>query len=147
MDLYADEAISGTSAQKRPDFQRLLADCRRGKVDKVLVKSISRFARNTRDCLEAIRELRSIGVGVYFEEQNIDTANMSGELLTSVFAAIAQKESESISSHMRWSYQVRMKGGTFLPASVPFGYMIRDKRIVVDEERAGIVRQIGRAHV
>ena len=142
VDLYADEAISGTSAQKRPDFQRLLADCRRGKVDKVLVKSISRFARNTRDCLEAIRELRSIGVGVYFEEQNIDTANMSGELLTSVFAAIAQKESESISSHMRWSYQVRMKGGTFLPASVPFGYMIRDKRIVVDEERAGIVRQI-----
>lgn len=142
VDLYADEAISGTSAQKRPDFQRLLADCRRGKVDKVLVKSISRFARNTRDCLEAIRELRSIGVGVYFEEQNIDTANMSGELLTSVFAAIAQKESESISSHMRWSYQARMKGGTFLPSSVPFGYAIRERQIVVDEERAGIVRQI-----
>ena len=142
VDLYADEGISGTSAEKRPDFQRLLSDCRRGRIDKVLVKSISRFARNTRDCLETIRELKSIGVGVYFEEQNIDTSKMTGELLTAVFAAIAQKESESISSHMRWSYQVRMKSGTFLPAAVPFGYVLRDKQIVVDEERAEIVRGI-----
>ena len=67
VDLYADEGISGTSAEKRADFQRLLSDCRRGRVDKVLVKSVSRFARNTRDCLKAIRELKSIGVGVCFE--------------------------------------------------------------------------------
>ena len=142
VDLYADEGISGTSAEKRPDFQRLLSDCRRGRVDKVLVKSVSRFARNTRDCLETVRELKSIGVGVYFEEQRIDTSKMSGELLTSVFAAMAQKESENISAHMRWSYQARMKGGTFLPASVPFGYVIQDKKIVIDEERAEIVRRI-----
>jgi len=142
VDLYADEGRSGTSAEKRPDFQRLLSDCRRGRVDKILVKSISRFARNTRDCLETVRELKSIGVGVCFEEQNIDTSRMSGELLTSLFAAIAQKESESISANMRWSYQQRMKSGTFLPAAVPFGYVIRDKRIVVNEERAGIVRRI-----
>ena len=141
-DLYADEGISGTSAEKRPDFQRLLSDCRRGRVDKVLVKSISRFARNTKDCLETVRELKSIGVGVCFEEQHIDTSNMSGELLTTVFSTIAQKESESISAHMRWSYQARMKGGTFLPAAVPFGYVIQDKQIVVDEERAGIVHRI-----
>ena len=82
VDLYADEGISGTSAEKRSDFQRLLSDCRRGRVDKVLVKSVSRFARNTRDCLETVRELKSIGVGVCFEEQHIDTSNMSGELLT-----------------------------------------------------------------
>ena len=142
VDLYADEGISGTSAEKRPDFQRLLSDCRRGRVDKVLVKSVSRFARNTRDCLETVRELKSIGVGVCFEEQHIDTSNMSGELLTAVFAAMSQKESENISAHMRWSYQVRMKGGTFLPSAVPFGYVIQDKKIVIDEERAGIVRAI-----
>lgn len=112
-DIYADEGITGTSAQKRPDFQRLLSDCRKGRVDKILVKSISRFARNTTECLETIRELKAIGVGVCFEEQGIDTSDMSGELLTAVFAAIAQKESESISGNMRWSYQQRMKSGTY----------------------------------
>ena len=142
VDLYADEGISGTSAEKRPDFQRLLADCRRGRVDKILTKSVSRFARNAKDCLETVRELKSIGVGVCFEEQHIDTSNMSGELLTAVFAAMSQKESENISAHMRWSYQARMKGGTFLPSAVPFGYVIQDKKIVIDEERAEIVRAI-----
>ncbi|MDE7219650.1 MAG: recombinase family protein [Oscillospiraceae bacterium] len=141
-DIYADAGISGTSAQKRPDFQRLLSDCRRGRVDKVLVKSISRFARNAADCLETIRELKAIGVGVCFEEQGIDTSEMTGELLTAMFSAIAQKESESISGNMRWSYQARMKKGTFLPAAMPYGYRIEDRKIVVDEERAEIVRQI-----
>ncbi|NBI67907.1 recombinase family protein [Pseudoflavonifractor sp. 60] len=142
VDLYADEGISGTSAEKRPDFQRLISDCRRGKIDKVLVKSISRFARNAKDCLETIRELKTIGVGVHFEEQNIDTSNMTGELLTAVFAAIAQKESESLSAKMRWSYQYRMESGTYLPSSMPFGYIIRNKKIEIDESRAEIVRQI-----
>ena len=141
-DIYADAGISGTSAQKRPDFQRLLSDCRKGRVDKILVKSISRFARNATDCLETIRELKAIGVGVCFEEQGIDTSEMTGELLTAMFSAIAQKESESISGNMRWSYQARMKKGTFLPAAMPFGYRIEDRKIVVDEERAKIVRQI-----
>ena len=141
-DLYADAGISGTSAKKRPDFQRLLSDCRKGRIDKVLVKSISRFARNATDCLETIRELKSIGVGVYFEEQNIDTSNMTGELLTAMFSAIAQKESESISGNMRWSYQHRMKSGTFLPSSVPFGYIIRGKDIVVNDEQAEVIRKI-----
>ena len=141
-DIYADAGISGTSAQKRPDFQGLLSDCRRGRVDKILVKSISRFARNATDCLETIRELKAIGVGVCFEEQGIDTSEMTGELLTAMFSAIAQKESESISGNMRWSYQARMKKGTFLPAAMPFGYRIEDRKIVVDEERAKIVRQI-----
>ncbi len=141
-DIYADAGISGTSAQKRPDFQRLLSDCRRGRVDKILVKSISRFARNAADCLETIRELRAIGVGVCFEEQGIDTSEITGELLTAMFSAIAQKESESISGNMRWSYQARMKKGTFLPAAMPFGYRIEGRKIVIDEERAKIVRQI-----
>lgn len=147
VDLYADEGISGTSTEKRLDFQRLLSDCRKGQVDKILVKSISRFARNAKDCLETIRELKSIGVGVCFEEQNIDTSGMTGELLTAVFAAIAQKESESLSAKMRWSYQYRMKSGTFLPSSMPFGYVIRDKKIEIDKERAAIVRRIFQAYL
>ena len=142
-DLYADEGISGTSAEKRPDFQRLLSDCRRGRVDKVLVKSISRFARNTKDCLETIRELKSIGVGVCFEEQHIDTSNMSGELLTAVFSTIAQKESESISANMRWSYQRRMQSGQFITCKAPFGYRLRgDGKLEVYESEAEIVRMI-----
>ena len=147
VDLYADAGISGTSAKKRPDFQRLLSDCRKGRIDKVLVKSVSRFARNAADCLETIRELKSIGVGVYFEEQNIDTSKMTGELLTAMFSAIAQKESESISGNMRWSYQHRMKSGTFLPAAMPYGYRIQDREIVVDEEQAEVIRRIFRAYL
>lgn len=142
VDLYADAGISGTSAEKRPDFQRLLSDCRKGRIDKVLVKSISRFARNTMDCLKTIRELKAIGVGVCFEEQNIDTSNMTGELITAAFSAIAQKESESISQNIRWSYRHRMESGTFLPGSVPFGYRIQNRGLVVDREQADIIRRI-----
>ena len=119
-DIYADEGISGTSIEKRPEFQRLLADCRRGRVDRILVKSISRFARNTKECLKTIRSLKAIGVGVCFEEQNIDTSQMSGELLAAMFAAIAQKESESISENQRWSYQYRMENEKFITCKAPF---------------------------
>ena len=115
VDIYADEGITGTSAEKREDFQRLLADCRRGLIDRVLVKSISRFARNTKECLETIRELKSLGVGVYFEKENIDTATMSGEMMTALFASFAQAESESISGNMRWGIQKRMQAGTYIP--------------------------------
>ena len=147
IDVYADRGVSGTSAKKRPDFQRMLTDCRQGKIDKILVKSISRFARNTKECLEIVRELKAIGVGVCFEEQNIDTAKVSGELLTSVFAALAQKESESISQNMRWSYQARMKSGTFLPGSMAYGYRIENKRIVIDSAKAENVRRIFREYL
>ncbi len=142
VDLYADEGITGTSADMRPDFQRLLSDCRRGRVDKILVKSVSRFARNVRDCLKAVRELKSIGVGVCFEEQNIDTSNMSGELLTAVFAALAQRESENISSHMRWSYQRRMQSGEFITCKAPFGYRLKNGTLEINEAEAEIVRTI-----
>ena len=146
-DIYADEGITGTSAKKRPDFQRLLSDCRKGRIDKILVKSISRFARNTQDCLETVRELKSIGIGVCFEEQNIDTSEMSGELLTAVFASIAQKESESISGNMRWSVMHRMQSGTFIPSSPPFGYKLVDNEIKIDPDAAEIVKRIYRDYL
>ena len=119
VDIYADRGITGTSADKRDDFQRLLSDCRRGLIDKVLVKSVTRFARNTKDFLKATRELKAIGVGVCFEEQNIDSSMVSGEMLASIFASLAQKESESISQNMRMSYKRRMECGTYLPNSLP----------------------------
>ena len=92
----ADEGITGTSVAKRDDFQRMMADCRRGLIDQILVKSISRFARNTKDCLQNIRELKELGVNVRFEREGIDTVNVSSELITAIYAAFAQKESESI---------------------------------------------------
>ena len=142
VDIYADEGITGTSAAKREDFQRMMADCRRGLIDQILVKSISRFARNTKDCLEAVRELKELGVNVRFEREGIDTANVSSELITAIYAAFAQKESESISGNMRWSYQRRMEAGTFLPPSAPYGYRIINKEIEIDPEQAVTIRKI-----
>ena len=91
VDIYADEGITGTSVAKRDDFQRMMADCRRGLIDQILVKSISRFARNTKDCLQNIRELKELGVNVRFEREGIDTVNVSSELITAIYAAFAQK--------------------------------------------------------
>lgn len=132
VDIYADEGITGTSADKRGDFQRLMADCRRGLIDRVLVKSISRFARNTLECLEAIRELKSIGVSVFFEEQNMDTGVMSSEMLAAIHASFAQTESENISQNMKWGCQKRMQMGTFVPSTQPFGYHLVDGAIQID---------------
>ena len=89
VDVYADEGITGTRMDKREDFNRLLADCHKGKIDKVLVKSISRFARNTRDCLASLRELFRLGVSVLFEKENIDTGTLTTELMVSVSSSLA----------------------------------------------------------
>ena len=96
-DIYADQGITGTSIDKRDDFLRMMEDCRKGRIDRILVKSSSRFARNTKESLAAVRELKSLNISVYFEEQNIDTAQVSGEVLIAMFAALAQRESEAIS--------------------------------------------------
>lgn len=142
VDIYADPGVTGTSTAKRKDFQRLLSDCRHGKIDRVLVKSISRFARNTKECLETVRELKSIGVSVLFEEQGIDTGKVNGELLTSVFASIAQKESESISRNRAWGYEYRMQNGTFNTYHAPYGFRLENGKLVVCEDEAKIIRQI-----
>ena len=142
VDIYADEGITGTSAEKRDDFQRMMADCRRGLIDQILVKSISRFARNTKECLESVRELKELGVNVRFERESINTANVSSELITAIYAAFAQKESESISGNMRWSYQRRMESGTFLPSAMAYGYKIVDKKIEIEPDAALVVCRI-----
>ena len=84
VDVYADEGLTGTKLDKREDFNRMMADCRKGKIDRILVKSISRFARNTRDCLASLRELSRLGISVYFEKENIDTGTLTTELMVSV---------------------------------------------------------------
>ena len=142
VDIYADRGITGTSAEKREDFQRLLSDCRRGLIDRVLCKSISRFARNTTECLEAIRELKSLGIGITFEKEHIDTAKMSGEMLTALFAAMAQKESESISQNGRLGIQMRMKNGTFIPPTQPYGYRRSGREITIYPPEARQIRRI-----
>lgn len=142
VDIYADEGITGTSVEKREDFQRMMQDCRKGKIDRILVKSISRFARNTKDCLAAVRELKELGVSVQFEEQGIDTSKVSSEMVTAIMASLAQKGSESISGNVQWGYQKRMRDGTFIPPLLPYGYKTVDKKIYIDEQQAEIVRQI-----
>lgn len=144
VDIYADEGISGRSANKRDDFQRLLKDCRKGRIDKILVKSISRFARNTTECLEAIRELKALGISIFFEEHNIDTKMVSSEMLTAVLAACAQAESESISKNMRWSYQKRMESGNFITCKAPLGYRLVDGQLVIEDTEAEVVRMVFR---
>ena len=141
-DIYADRGITGTSAEKRDGFQRLLTDCRRGLIDRVLCKSISRFARNTTECLEAIRELKTLGIGISFEKEGIDTSKVSGEMLTAIFTALAQAESESISRNGTLGVQMRMKNGTFVPATQPYGYRRFGKEIVIYPSEAQQVRQI-----
>lgn len=145
--IYADKGITGTSAKKRPEFLRLIEDCRSGKVKRILTKSISRFARNTMECLEYVRELKMLGVSVYFEKENMDTAELSGELLVSIFGSIAQEESASISSNMRWSYERRMKAGEFNTCFAPFGYRIQNGALVIQEDEADIIRWIFQSYV
>ncbi len=100
--IYADEGISATSTAKRTEFQRLMRDAENGQIDYIITKSLSRFARNTLDCLTCIRKLQSFGVNVLFEKENIDTGTAMSEMLLTVLAAFAQEESRSISENIKW---------------------------------------------
>lgn len=140
--LYADEGITGTRADKREDFQRLLQDCRAGKIDRILVKSISRFARNTLDCIQIVRELKQLGVTVVFEKEGINTGSIGSEMLLSILGAAAQEESLSISQNLKWSYQKRMRSGDFITHSAPLGYFLEGKTLVPDPQEVPIVEYI-----
>ena len=142
VDIYADEGITGTSVEKREDFQRMMQDCRKGKIDRILVKSISRFARNTKDCLAAVRELKELGVSVQFEEQGIDTSKVSSEMVTAIIASLAQKGSESISGNVQWGYQKRMESGKFNTCKAPYGFTLHEGKLSIIEDEAAVVRFI-----
>lgn len=142
IDIYADEGVTGTREDKRDEFQRMIKDCRKGKIDRIYTKSISRFARNTKDCLKNVRELKSLGITIYFEKENIDTANMTDEMMITIMGGLAQEESVSISQNIQWSIKNRMKNGTYIVSNVPFGYRKVNGKFVIFEEEAVIVRRI-----
>ena len=141
--IYADEGITGTSTKKRKDFLRLMNDCEKGKVDYILTKSISRFARNTVDSLSWVRKLRAKGIGVYFEEQAIDSLKSENETLIGLFSVIAQSESENIGANVRWGIRQSMKNGNFGSNFSCLGYRRGEDGVpVIIEEEAKTVREI-----
>ena len=109
--MFADEGKSGTRADKRPEFNKMINDCLAGKIDYIITKSVSRFARNTVDCLDYVRMLKSKGIGVYFEEQQIDTLKTDSELYLVIYAGFAQSESESISKNITWTVRNKFEEG------------------------------------
>ena len=144
--IYADEGNSGTSTSGREDFLRLISDCEAHRIDMVITKSISRFARNTLDCLQYIRKLRALEIPVLFEKENINTMGMGGELLVTIMASLAQQESQSISQNVRMGIQYNFqKGKPMLNHKQFLGYTKeRGGELKIVPEEADIVRQIFR---
>ncbi len=140
--LYYDEGISGTKKEIRPALMKLIADCEDGAVEYIVTKSLSRFARNTTDCLELIRKLLDLGVAVYFEKENLDTGSMESELLLSIMSSLAESESVSISENEKWSIRNQFENGTFKIGYAPFGYTVTDGVFSINEEEARWVRYI-----
>ena len=141
--VYLEAGVTGTHAEKRAQFQRLLDDCRAHRVDIILTKSISRFARNTTDCLSAVRELSALGVSVRFEKENIDTAAMGTEFMLSVLACLAEDESRSISANVRWGVRRRFAAGTYKLAVAPYGFKkTEDGGLELNPPAAEVVRGI-----
>lgn len=147
--IYADEGISGTSRRNRTAFNRMIDACRKGKIDLIIAKSLSRFARNTVDCLEAIRMLRGLGIGVIFEKEQINTLTETSEFMLTLFSGFAQAESESLSKNVAWGHRKSMEAGNaHIPYSVTLGYRKgADGKIEIDPEQAQIVEQIFRLYL
>ena len=139
--VYADEAEPGTK-DTRPEYQRLLADCRAGRIDLILTKSISRFARNTVTLLETIRELRALGVGVFFEEQNLYSLSGDGELMLTILASYAQEESRSVSENCKWRIRKDFSEGRAANSIRMYGFTYEDSKLSIVPEEAEVVRMI-----
>lgn len=140
--IYADEGRSGTSVKGRPEFQRLIDDCKAGLIDYLMIKSISRFARNTLDCVSLVRELQGYGVQIYFEKEGIDTADITSEMLLVIMASFAQEESRSISENVKWGIRKRFESGKEMKVPV-YGYRHTDDELyIVVPEEAEIVEEI-----
>jgi site-specific DNA recombinase len=140
--LYFDEGITGTKADKRPKLMRLIDDCKAKKIDFVITKSISRFSRNTTDCLSLVRTLLNLNIPVYFEKENINTGSMESELFLSILSGLAEGESTSISENNKWGIKKRFENGTYKLGYVPYGYRWENGEIIVDPEQAVIVKRI-----
>lgn len=140
--VYADYGISGTSIKKRVEFQRMLEDAKAGKIDIIITKSIQRFARNTVDLLQTVRKLKSMGVEVWFEKENIHTMSGDGELMMTILASFAQEESRSISDNVKWGTRKRFEKGIPNGHFSIYGYRWEGDKLVVIPEEAAIVKRI-----
>lgn len=138
--VYVDEALTGTK-DNRPEFQRMLADCRDGKIDMIITKSITRFARNTVTLLATIRELRDLGIDVYFEKENIHTLSADGELMITLLAAYAQEESYNVSENQKWRIRRMFEQGRPNTGRM-LGYRLKDGVLQIVPEEAEIVKMI-----
>ena len=144
VEVYTDDGISGTDTKRREGFKRMVADALAGKIDLIVTKSVSRFARNTVDSLTTVRKLKAKGIEVYFEKENIWTLDSKGELLITIMSSLAQEESRSISENCTWGQRKRFADGK---VSVPFGHFLgydrgQDGNLVINTEQAITVRHI-----
>ena len=149
VEVYADDGISGTNTAKRDEFNRMIADCEAGKIDLILTKSISRFSRNTLDCLKYTRKLKALNIAVFFEKENINTMDSKGEVLLTIMASLAQQESESLSANVRMGIQYRnQQGKVQINHNWFLGYTKdAEGNLVIDPKQAEIVRRIYREYL
>lgn len=141
--IYADYGKSGTKEKGRTDFMRMLEDCEAGEIDIICTKSISRFARNTVECIQVVRKLKEMHIDVYFEKERIHTLPEKSELLLSIYSSVAQAESESISSNQKWSIQKRFLNGTYILPNPAYGYCTNANGLLeLDQKQAAVVRFI-----
>ena len=140
--VYADEGITGTSIKKRDEFKRLIADCDAGKIDLVLVKSVSRFARDTVDTLNTTRHLKELGIDVFFEREGIHSISGEGELLLTLLASFAQAESQNISENVKWGIRKRFQKGIPNGHKAPYGYEWNGESYRIIPEQGEVVKEI-----
>ena len=140
--LYYDEGITGTKKDKRQELLRLIDDCKSGRVDFIVTKSISRFSRNTTDCLELVRQLIALHIPIFFEKENINTGSMESELFLAILSSMAEGESVSISDNSKWSIQKRFENGTFKVSYPPYGYDWNGEQMLINPEQAAVVKEI-----
>ncbi|MEL7657543.1 MAG: recombinase family protein, partial [Bacillota bacterium] len=140
-EVYYDEGISGTSIKKRAGFNRMISDANAHKMDLILTKEVSRFARNTVDTLSYTRHLKELNIGVVFMTDNIDTRDSDGELRLSIMASIAQEESRKTSERVKWGQKRRMEQGIVFGRDM-FGYAVRNGQLIVNQDEAETVKLI-----
>lgn len=140
--LYYDEGITGTKKDKRPELMRLIGDCKAGRIDFIVTKSISRFSRNTTDCLDLVRKLLDLNIPIFFEKENINTGSMESELFLAILSSMAEGESISISENSKWSIQKSFENGSFKCSYPPYGYDWDGEQMVINPEQAAVVKKI-----
>lgn len=141
-DIYPDEGLSGTTTRRREQFNRMIADAQAGKLDLILTKEVSRFARNTVDTLEYTRRLKALGIGVIFLSDNIDTRDNDGELRLTLMASMAQEESRKTSQRVKWGQQRRMEAGVVFGNNSIYGFDLSKGQLTVKEDEAQVIRHI-----